>query len=127
MAIDAIVAGVDFSADIPFPERGIASIKSLIPTLIPIQKIGIFVETLGKVVETEPLVNFLVSQIGLGYEFLRRIIVFLFLPMDCNVSFGQVCLVFHSHPPEEMTVARLIPESLTPVNIGLETRIIRLP
>jgi hypothetical protein len=37
MAIDAVVAGVDLTADIPFPERGIAGIERLIPPLIPIE------------------------------------------------------------------------------------------
>src|SRR5216683_3521302 len=58
MAIDAVVASVDPTADIPFPERSIASIESLFPRFIPIQEIGIFVETLREVVQAEPFVYF---------------------------------------------------------------------
>ena len=96
MAIDTVVARIDPTADIPFPKRRIAGIERFFPTLIPIEEVSIFVETLGKIVQAEAFINLLVAQICLGNELLRRIVIFLFLPMDGNLSLRQVVRLFHA-------------------------------
>ena len=42
MAIDAVIAGIDFAANEPFPTGRIARIEGCVPALIPGEQIGIF-------------------------------------------------------------------------------------
>ncbi len=92
VAVDAVVTGVDPAADIPPPERGVAGIERFVPGLVPIEESGVLVEAFGEFIEREPLIDVLVGQIGLGDKLWRRVIFFLFLPMDRNLSFGDVVL-----------------------------------
>ena len=55
--IEAIVAGVDASSDEPAPERRLAGIEDLLPGFVPIEKIGVFLETFRKMSFIEPLEN----------------------------------------------------------------------
>jgi hypothetical protein len=92
MAIDAIIAGVDLAADIPLPERSIAGVERLVPAFVPIQEIGILVEAVGKLVQRKSLKDVSVGQVGLGDKTCRRVVLFLFLPMDRNLSFRNIVL-----------------------------------
>src|SRR5580698_8150848 len=53
MAVDAVVAGVQLSADKPFPEGRIARVESLAPGLVPVEKLRVNVETFGKMLFAE--------------------------------------------------------------------------
>jgi len=49
MAVNAIVAGVEFPADEPFPERRIGSVEGFAPGLVPIEETGVMVEAFGEI------------------------------------------------------------------------------
>ena len=53
MAIDAIITCVDPAADEPSPERWIARVEHNVPDPIPVEKIGVLLEAVREVVETE--------------------------------------------------------------------------
>jgi len=55
MAIDAIITGIDPAADKPSPERRIARVEREVPDPGPVEKIGVLLEAVRKVVETETL------------------------------------------------------------------------
>jgi hypothetical protein len=69
VTIDAVVAGVDLAALEPFEAGCIAGIQDLIPVLVPGQQVGIFLETVGEIVQAEPVVNAFVRHVGLGDKF----------------------------------------------------------
>ena len=48
MAVDAVVAGVEFAADEPFPERRIGGVERLAPGLVPVEKFGVMSKHSGK-------------------------------------------------------------------------------
>jgi hypothetical protein len=90
MSIDAVVAGVDLSADEPFPERRIARVERLVPFLVPGEHLRVLVEALRKILQRESLGDVRIPEIRLLHEFLGRIEVLLFLPVDGNLRFGQL-------------------------------------
>ena len=101
MAIDAIVTGVDPAADEPPPERRIARVQRDVPSLVPFEKIGVLLEVVGEVVETEAVEDFPVGQVGLSNEFLGRLDVGLLLPVNRNFGLGHFSgfLLRHVPPP----------------------------
>jgi hypothetical protein len=96
MAIDAIVTGVDPAADEPSPERWVARVERDVPGPVPVEKIGILLEAVREVVETESFKDAFLGQVGPGNEFLRRVNVVLFLPMDRDLGLGLDQCRFHS-------------------------------
>ncbi len=91
MAIDAVVTGVDSAADEPSPERRIARVERDVPGLVPVEKIGVLLEAVREVVETESFKDRLVGQVGLNNEFLWRVNVGLFLPVDRDLCLRRFC------------------------------------
>jgi hypothetical protein len=65
MAIDAVIAGVDPAADKPSPEGRIARIKRDVPRPVPVKKIGVLLEAIREIVETESFEDRFVGQVGL--------------------------------------------------------------
>ena len=65
MAIDAVVTGVDPAADEPSPERRIARIKGVVPGQVPVKKIGVLLEAVRDVIETESIKDRFVCQVRL--------------------------------------------------------------
>src|SRR5438552_2546774 len=88
MAIDAVVGGVEFAADEPFPERRVGGVESFLPLFVPVEKIGVVVEALRKIFLGEFFDEGEVGEIGLGFEFLRRMEIFLLFPVDGDLCFG---------------------------------------
>jgi len=88
MAVNAVVGGVEFAADEPFPERRVGGVEGFRPLFVPVEKIGVVVEALWEVFFGEFFDKGGVGEIGLGFEFLRRMEIFLFLPVDGDLCFG---------------------------------------
>src|SRR6266498_104997 len=82
MTIDAVITGVDPAADEPSPERRIARVQHDVPGPVPVEKIGVLLEAVREVFQTESFKDCFVGQVGLSDEFLRRVNVVLFLPAD---------------------------------------------
>jgi hypothetical protein len=101
MAIDAVVTSVEPTAAEPSPERRIARIERHVPGLVPVEKISILLEAVRKLLEAESFEDRVVGQVGLSDEFLRRVDVSLFLPMDRNLGLGYLChlILCHTPPP----------------------------
>jgi hypothetical protein len=53
--IDAVDAGIQPAADKPLPERRVAGVEHRLPLGIPGEKIGVFLEAVGKVLLAESL------------------------------------------------------------------------
>ena len=49
VAIDAVVAGVELSADEPLPERRVTGVERGVPVLIPVEQFGVFAEAFGEI------------------------------------------------------------------------------
>lgn len=90
MAVYAVVADVEFSADEPLPEGRIGSVESFAPGLVPIEELGVVVEALGEVFFAKLFYKCWIGEIGLGDEFFRRPIIFFFFPMNGNLRFGDL-------------------------------------
>ncbi len=68
VTVYTVVAGVDLAAFKPFVAGCITGIQGLIPVFIPGQQIGVFLETVGKIIQAETIVNALVRHVCLGDE-----------------------------------------------------------
>jgi len=88
VAVDAVVAGVQLTADEPFPERRGGGVQRGVPRLVPGQQIGIGPEALRELVLAELLDNGWVGRVGLLDELGRRLIIALFAPVHRDVCFG---------------------------------------
>ena len=84
MAIDAIITGVDPAADEPSPEWRIARVERDIPDPVPVEKIGVLLEAVREVIETESFKDRFVGQVGVGNEFLWRLTL---PPVRCRYRF----------------------------------------
>src|SRR5271157_340276 len=89
MTIDTVIADVDSAADEPSPERRIACVERDVPRLVPVEKIGVLLETVREVVETESFKDGFVGEVGLGNKFLWRVDIGLFLPVDGDLGLGH--------------------------------------
>jgi len=90
MAVETVVAGVDFPANEPLPEWRIARVERLVPLLVPAEHLRVLVEALRKVIQREALVDAGILQVRLLDELLRRIEVLFFLPVNRNLGFSEV-------------------------------------
>ena len=88
VAIDAVVGGIEFAADEPFPEGRAGSVERFAPPLVPMEKVGVAVKTLGKVFFGELFYERCVDEIGLSLEFLGRMEILLFFPVDGDLGVG---------------------------------------
>src|SRR6266478_3673701 len=92
MAVNAVVAGVEFAAGEPFPEGRVARVEGLAPGLVPMEEGSVMVETLGKMLFVEFFDESGIGEIGLSDEFFGRSKVFLFFPVNGNLRFGELLL-----------------------------------
>src|SRR6516225_5407890 len=101
MAIDAVVTGIQSTADKPFPEGRVAGVQRDVPILVPVEKIRVFLKALRKVVEAESVEDSRVLQVSLSGECLWRANVVLFLPVDRNLSLRHFrsSILRHALPP----------------------------
>src|SRR5215469_12294292 len=90
MAVDAVIAGVEFSADEPLPERRMAGVQRGMPILIPVQHFGVLAIALRKMFFAKALQNMGVIQVGLGNEARRRPNVVFFLPVNGDLRFAEL-------------------------------------
>jgi hypothetical protein len=88
VAVDTVIAGVQFSADEPFPEGRITGIEDFGPLLIPCQLIGVFFEALGEMFLAEALPDFRVLEVGLLDKFFRGLENQLLFPVNRNLRFA---------------------------------------
>ena len=58
------------------------------PVLIPTEEVGVFAEALRKLIFAEAVKNVGIGKVGLPDKFRRRIVVFLFAPMDRDLRFA---------------------------------------
>src|SRR5271167_3721158 len=79
VAIDAVVGGVEASADEPFPEGRMLGVECGVPVLIPMEEFGVLAEAFGKIFFAEALDDVGIVKIGLCNEASWRANVFLFL------------------------------------------------
>ena len=96
MAVHAVVASVELSADEPFPEGRIAGVKRLAPGLVPIEQGSVMVEAFGKTLFVEFFDQGGVLEIGLCDEFLRRTEILLFLPVDGDLRLSELLLALRN-------------------------------
>ena len=87
MAVDAVVAGVEFAADKPFPKRRIRGIERFAPGFVPIEKLGVNVKAFRKIPFAEFFDESGIGEIRLGFEFFRRIEIFFFFPVNGDLRF----------------------------------------
>ena len=73
MPVDAVVAGVELSADEPLVVRGVARVEGLGPILVPGQHVAPLPEALREVLEREALVHRGVGEVRLADELRFRI------------------------------------------------------
>ena len=92
MTVDAVVAGVESSADEPFPKRRIGRVESFAPGLVPIKKFGVDIEASWEMFFAEFFYEGWIGEISLRFEFFWRVEVLLFFPMDGNLRFRQFAL-----------------------------------
>src|SRR6267143_2088811 len=77
VAVDAVIAGVELASDKPLPEGGMAGIERGVPIVIPVQKLRIFVETLGEMLLAE-----FFDHGGIGEVFLARALGTVVTPLE---------------------------------------------
>ncbi len=75
-------------ADEPFPEGRMAGVQRLAPGLVPMEEGSVMVETFGKMLLAEFLNESGIDKIRLGDEFLGRMEVLFFLPVDGDLRFS---------------------------------------
>ena len=68
MAVDAVVAGVEFAAYEPFPEGWIGGVQRGVPVVVPVEQFGVFVEAFGEVLFVEAGDEVGVVKVGLADE-----------------------------------------------------------
>src|SRR5215469_2195142 len=90
MAVDAVIAGVEFSADEPLPERGMAGVQCGMPILIPVQHFGVLAIALREILFAKAFQDAGIVQVGLGNEARRRPNVLFFLPVNGNLRFAEL-------------------------------------
>ena len=67
--VHAVVAGIEFAAGIPLPERSVTGIERGVPVLVPVQQVSIFTVAFGKILFAEALVYGRIRQVGLPDKF----------------------------------------------------------
>src|SRR5208283_4611915 len=92
--VDAVVGGVELPPREPLVERGVARVERLGPVLVPGQHVAELPEALREVLERKPLVYRGVGQVGLADELRLGDEPLLFLPVHCDLGFGQFTRVF---------------------------------
>ncbi len=93
MAVHAVVAGIEFAADKPLPERWIAGVQRGVPILIPVKEFGVIAKAFRKVLFAETLDEIGIVQIGLPDKFRRRQKTLFLFPMHRDLRF----VVFWHH------------------------------
>ena len=87
MAVDTVVAGVQFAAYEPFPEGWVGGVQRGVPVVVPVEEFGVFVEAFGEVLFVEAGDEVGVVQVGLAYELGRWVEEGLFFPVDGDLGF----------------------------------------
>src|SRR6516225_3962300 len=90
MAVDAVITGVELSANEPLPERRVAGIQRGVPVLVPAKHVGIFSETVREFFDTESLAHRRIGQVRLTNEFGGGIEIFFLFPMDRNLRLANI-------------------------------------
>src|SRR5207302_5660506 len=90
MPIDAVVRGIDFSADEPAPERRLAAIEDLVPLPVPVEQFRELPVVAGELLEGEALEDVLVGKVGLRDELPGRGDVVLLLPVHGDLRLGHL-------------------------------------
>src|SRR6266508_1200057 len=99
MPVHAVVAGVELSADEPFPERRIARVQRGVPVAVPRQQVGVRPEALGKMFVAESIPDGWVDQIRLTDECRSWTDVLFLLPVNGNLGLARLGSAFKRHNP----------------------------
>src|SRR5579872_4062240 len=92
MAVHAVVAGIELTADEPLPEWRIIRIEGGVPILIPMQQFGVVAKTFREILLAETLDEGGVIQVGLPDKFRRGIKILFLFPVN-----GNLCFVVSAH------------------------------
>ena len=87
MAVDTVVAGVQFAAYEPLPEGWVGGVQRGVPIVVPVEEFGVFVEAFGEVLFVEAGDEVGVVQVGLADELGRWVEEGLFFPVDGDLGF----------------------------------------
>src|ERR1700738_2185960 len=87
MAVNAVVAGVEFASDKPFPKGRITGVERGMPILIPVQQLRIVAEAFREVLLAEALDYRWIVQLGLSDEFGRGIKILFLFPVNGDLRF----------------------------------------
>ena len=97
MAVDAVEAGVQASADEPLPERGVAGVKRRVPVRVPIEQVRVLLEALREVLLAETLEDGRIGRVRLRDERRWGVEVFLLPPVNSDLSLGDLDLLCYLH------------------------------
>src|SRR5882762_2026999 len=92
MAVNAVVAGVEFAADEPFPEGRVARVERLAPGLVPIEEGSVMVKASRKILFAEFFDEGGTGEIRLGDKCLGRAEELFFFPVNGDLRFGELLL-----------------------------------
>src|SRR6516225_1404518 len=101
MAINAVVTGIEPTADEPSPEGRMTGVKRYIPALVPVEESRVLLKAFRKLVEAEAVEDTRVLQVGLSDEWFWGTNIVLFLPVDRNLGLRHFCgsILRHTLPP----------------------------
>ena len=88
--VDAVDARVQAPADEPLEERRIARVEQRVPLLVPGEHVGVLDERLREVLLAKALEDRGIVRVGLRRERLRRLVVLLLPPMNCDLRLGDL-------------------------------------
>ena len=90
MAVNAVVAGVEFAADEPLPEGRVARVERLAPGLVPIEEGSVMVKASRKILFAEFLDEGGIGEIRLGDKGLGRAEELFFFPVNGDLRLTSV-------------------------------------
>ena len=96
MPVHAVVRSIQLASDKPLPKRRLIGIEGGMPILIPTQHVGVFAKAFWKILFAEAFVHGGVREVRLSDKFRRRIKIFFFPPMHCNLRFAGLNCRFAS-------------------------------
>src|SRR5437763_7872765 len=85
VAIDAIVTGVELTADKPFPKRRVTGIQRRMPKVVPGKQICVFLEAFRKVLLTKTFKNTRIACICLSNKLWMCMKILLLSPVNSDL------------------------------------------
>ena len=95
--VHAVVAGVQFSANEPFPKGRMIGVERGVPILVPVEQFGVVAEALREVFLVELSHEVGIVQVGLANKLRGRAVIAFFFPVHRDLRFtdlGSALMVF---------------------------------